>query len=1418
MSLGAGGAAGRDDMGKKRTKATARAADQVTRSRARPPGVAEALAARPPVIGVGASAGGIDAVSQLLRRVPADTGLAFVVIQHLAPRRPSQLTGLLARTTDMSVVEAEDGTRPEANHVYVIPPGVEMALRDGRLALAATERARRPPRSIDLFFRSLAEEEGGRAIAVLLSGTGSDGTEGLRAIRAQGGIALVEDPARARFPGMPQSAIAAGAADRVLGIDELADELVELSRAAVLRSLHPAGAHPDPLDGQDALLAEIFALVRGASGVDFSEYKATTFRRRLARRMLIRRSATPADYRELLRAEPDEVIALGRDILIHVTEFFRDPAAFEALAGQVVPDILERHRDGTPIRIWVPGCSTGEEVYSIAICLLEALGDRPDEVPIQIFGTDLSEEMIERARAGTYPEAAVHGLGEERLLRFFSHTEAGYRVGKAIRSLCVFVKHDLTRDPPFVRLDLISCRNVLIYFSASLQRRVVPLFHYCLNPGGFLMLGHAEAIAGFRGLFDSVDKTSKLFRKIGDSRGLSASLAMWERVIDSGGSAARAPLPFLPSDVQRQADSVILGRYAPPGALVDERFDVIHLRGQTAPFLELGPGHPNLAILKLARAGLRPALRSALDQARKEMTTVRRDGVEMRDGDRLLRVAIEVIPLSAAPAREHHFLVLFQQAEEAPVRRVPPARGGRRRVVRSEIDRLREETESTRDYLQSLLDERQRMNDEVTAANEELVASNEELQSTNEELESAKEELQSANEELTTLNDELQVRNQEVNQVNSDLVNLLASVDLPLVIVSGDRRVRRFTPGAKALMNLIPSDVGRPIDDIKLNVQIDSLDDHLSEVLDTLQIKELEVVDRAGHWHRMQIRPYRTVDGKLDGAVISLTDIDRLKQAAGNATAALDQMSAILDTIRVPLVVLDQSFAVRSSNPAYHAAYGGEPGQILGQLWFETYEHAWDIPALRDALAAALAGGGDAMLEIELECPAPDRPRTIEVSASVLRWAKDAPLILITSVDVTERIRLVEKAEEARSQAVRASSSKDVFLATLSHELRGPLHTIALHTDLLLAGGAGDPDRARSAGHAIARAAEGLERIIGDLLDVSAIVAGKVSLKRKPVDLRLVIGAALDGVRSAAAQKRVDLSFEPDGVTTVVGDETRLLQVVGNLVGNAVKFTPAGGKVAVELVQTDGIARIRVVDSGQGIAPEFLPHVFDRFAQADGSNARAHGGLGLGLAIVRDLVRLHGGNVRAESAGLGTGAAFSVELPAAARRRRSSTDSDFEEDTDPSGYHRIAIGADVPGPAATDLSGLRVLLVDDDAGARQVLSEMLGVRGAEVRAVPSASAALAALGEGLPDVILCDIVMPDEDGYSLIRRIRSLPAAQGGLVPAVAVTALATRSDRKRALAAGFQLHVAKPAPVAALCDALRRARRAPVAPIPRPD
>ncbi|HKE19951.1 MAG TPA: chemotaxis protein CheB [Kofleriaceae bacterium] len=1363
-----------------------------------------------PIVGLGASAGGVDAVSQLLARLAEPTGMAFIVIQHLAPRQPSLLRETLARSTRMTVVDAANEMLAEPDHVYVIPPGMEMSLR-GRQLVVAPRQSPTMHNSIDVFFRALALEQRNRAVGVLLSGTGSDGTEGLRAIRAEGGIALVEEPRSARFPAMPESAIAAGAVDHVLTIEELARELVHLSRQAYLVSTDALLSGEDAEPEQDELLQRVLERVRASSGVDFSEYKTTTIRRRIARRMLLRRSETVSDYLALLEVDSDETGALCRDILIHVTGFFRDKAAYAALEGLVIPKLLEQHADGSSIRIWVPGCSTGEEPYSIAISVLEALGSDAARVPVQIFGTDLSSEMIDRARSGFYRDSAVTAVTPERLERFFVRADGGYRVGKLVRERCVFVRHDLVRDPPFSRLDLISCRNVLIYFGPLLQKRVVPLFHYCLRTGGFLLLGHAESVVGFTELFTPADKSSRLF-----SRREAPQRVSLPSPLLAGAGPPRAPAlvggvgPAALTTLQKRADDILVGRYAPPGALVDGTMQVIHLRGRTSPYLELQPGHPDLHLLKLAREELVPVLRWAVQKAKREIGPVRREGIELRDDYGVRRVNVEVIPVSDLPSGEPCFLVLFEGAGSAdappPVRPLPAeavADGHER-----EIAFLREEAAAAGEYLQSLLDERQRMNDDLTSSNEELVASNEELQSTNEELEAAKEELQSSNEELTTVNDELQLRHQEINQVNSDLVNVLASVDIPIVIVGGDRKVRRFTPQARALMHLIPSDVGRPLDEIKLNIDQGDLDRLVSEVLDTLTPRELEVRDREERWHRLRIRPYRTVDGRLDGAVLSLTDIDRLKRTAGDATAALDLLAAIMETMCMPVVVLDDSLRLRSANRAFSTVFGEVAGEAVGTGFFALGGGRWNVPELRTALDGLLAEGGDRALEIEIEAPA-GRRRSVAVAASTLRWHGDPPLVLLTPVDVTDRARLLAAAEEARAEAVRANRTKDVFLATTSHELRAPLHAITLQADLLLDGAAADAEQALRAAERIALAARAQERIISDLLDVSAIVAGKISLQRQPVDLSAVVAAAIDGIRGAAERKGIRLTSQLGAsVGRFVGDANRLRQIVANLLTNAVKFTPAGGEVTLALERRGGQARITVSDTGEGIAPDFLPHVFDRFEQADSSRARNHDGLGLGLAIVRDLVWLHHGTVRAESGGAGKGATFTVDLPLADDELPDRRPDEVGDsiDTNPFGYE-----LDRPAGAAAharpdgNLEGIRVLVVDDDQSSREVLVDILRLRMADVMAVESAEQALHALASFRPDVILCDIAMPGEDGYSLIRRIRALAPEQGGRVPAVALTALATETDQGLALEAGFDHHIAKPSPAAILCEMVRQ-------------
>jgi len=754
-----------------------------------------------PIVGVGASAGGLEAFTQLLEELPPDTGMAFVLIQHLDPSHPSLLVDALARATQMQVTQARDGERLEPNRIYVIPPGADLALHQGALVLFT--RRDEPGRlhlPIDFFLRSLAAERGNRAIGVILSGTASDGTEGLKAIKGEDGITLVQEPTTAKFDGMPRSALDAGVVDFSLPVPALARELVRLSR-------HPyvAGRVLAP-EEDEATRAKIFTLVRSAVGVDFGEYKTPTVDRRVARRMALRRVEGLEAYVTLLQEDPKEARCLYEDILIHVTSFFRDGDVFESLKGQVFPAILKRKAPDEPIRLWVAGCSTGEEVYSLAIALLEFLGDGSRRHPIQIFGSDISEKAIEKARLGVFSESAIKDLGDERRRRYFTKVEAGYRIDKAVRDLCVFVRHDLARDPPFSKLDLVSCRNVLIYFGQALQRRVLPMFHYALVNGGFLLLGHTESISGFTQLFTLIDKAKKVFARSSAVSALRfAPRAERHQVVVAPlprGAASQARRV----DPAKQLDRYLLSRYAPPGVLINERMEILQFRGDTGAYLRAAAGEPQSNVLKMARPGLVVALRAAVAHAKKAMGQVRTRGLVIEQGGFTKTCDLVVEPFTRIDAKELLFVVLFENAAATRGKLArpkgpagPKAAGERRR-----FHNLEHELAATKEYMQSLVDEQDRTNDDLNAANEELVSGNEELQSMNEELETAKEELQSTNEELVTVNDELHNRNQEVAEVNSDLINLLSTVDVPILILDANRHIRRFNPKARSILNILP--------------------------------------------------------------------------------------------------------------------------------------------------------------------------------------------------------------------------------------------------------------------------------------------------------------------------------------------------------------------------------------------------------------------------------------------------------------------------------------------------------------------------------------------------------------------------------------------------------------------------------------
>ena len=828
-----------------------------------------------PIVGVGASAGGLEAFEQLLGALPVSPGMALVLVQHLAPKHESYLTELLSRKTKIPVIEVREGERVLKDHIYVIPPNRTLTIENGILRLAPLESGAERRFPIDHFFRSLSEDRHAHAIGVILSGTASDGTIGLQAIKAHGGITFAQDDKTAKYTGMPHSAVAAGVVDFVLPPELIALELDRIARHIRVFASEEGSPIPSTPDGEQSL-SRILALLKIVSHVDFNFYKPGTIRRRIARRMFLKKIVTLDDYVQFLRKNSDEVEALFQDVLIHVTGFFRDSDAFEGLKAIVFPRIMSAKTSSSPVRIWVPGCSTGEEAYSLAIAWLEYLGKSGSSTTVQIFATDVSDAIVQKARAGIFTQSIAADMSADRLRRFFVKVNGGYQLTKTVRDMCIFAKQDITRDPPFSKLDMISCRNVMIYLAQVLQKRIIPLFHYALRPDGILFLGSSETVSGFNNLFEPLDKKFKIYAKKRSSVPFRLDLIPHPDNQEMISPSHEKPLAGVP-DLQRTAEQILLGRYAPARVMVKDNMEIVQFFGHTGAFLEPAPGTASLDLMKMVKSGLHVELRAAFQNARKK-GAIRREGLFVETGTGLKTVDIEVIPLNDASATDRYYLVTFEESQTpALARKEKPREKGNTAIRRQSGDaqaskRLKEELDATREYLQSIIEEQRTTNEELRSANEEIQSTNEELQSINEELETAKEELQSTNEELTTVNEELQNRNDDLLLLNSDLNNLLSSVNIPILMLGNDLRIRRFTPVAEKMMNLIPTDVGRPITDIKPNLKFKDLKKSITDVLDTLKIEQSAVEDQNGKWYSMKIRPYRTLDNKIDGVVIVLQD------------------------------------------------------------------------------------------------------------------------------------------------------------------------------------------------------------------------------------------------------------------------------------------------------------------------------------------------------------------------------------------------------------------------------------------------------------------------------------------------------------------------------------------------------------------
>lgn len=1020
-----------------------------------------------PIVGIGASAGGLAAFQQLLHAIPDDTDMAYGLVQHLDPSHDSSLASILTRTSGIPVVQATDGMLVERNHAYVIPPGVCMTLRDGHLALEHRGNVR-VPHSVDAFFESLALVLGSQAVGVVLSGTGSDGACGTEAIKEAGGITFAQDPVSASYDGMPRAAMATGAVDFVLPPVEIATHLARMARlplaaprAAAAAETEASRQRREPTAASGAasdIVGQVLGAINLRTGVDFRGYKRGTMERRLLRRMLSRRIERPADYVELLRREPEEVTALTRDLLINVTRFFRDADAFATLSTNAFPRLLHDRPANAPIRVWVPGCASGEEVYSIAMVLLEYLGDAERRASrhinsIQIFGTDLSAPAIAVARRGIYPRAIEQDVSPERLERFFVRDENGYRVSPALRAPCTFAVQNMVKDPPFARLDLISCRNVLIYFQPALQAKALDIFHFALKSGGMMFLGSSESIGISQKPFSTLDKRHRLYVR---APGAGQPLHVDHLTFDGGSpSADRVPAH---DDAARPAQ--LDGMSSPNGANARK------------------PGkQPSVSSSKSSRKASGRSAAAAAKATRKPRETVAT---------------------------------------------------------------LRTQLAAAKNEAQNLGEEHTSAMEELRATNEEIQSSNEELQSTAEELETTKEELQSVNEELTTVNDELRDRNTELVRLNDDLVNVSSSIQTPVVIVTLDQRIRQYTAGAERLLNLIATDVGRPIGDLRSNIDGVDLSRMISEAIDTLTTSEREVRDRAGRWYSMTVRPYKTSEQRIEGAVLVFHDIDARKE----------------ESLRLE-------------------------------------------EARRDAVAARAA------------------------------------------------------ADSARGEADAANRAKGHFLAAMSHELRTPLTAISGYTELLKLGVRGPLTETQHADLAgIKRSADHLLSLIGDVLNFAKIEKGQMEIESADVPIQSVLEDLGTFFAPQLAARGLRFVVGPcDNTIVVRGDRERVLQILLNLVSNATKFTPRGGTIVISCDARHGAdnsspIHLRVRDSGIGIASEKLEAVFAPFVQEGRQLNAPREGVGLGLAIGRELARAMGGDLTVESV-VGVGSTFSLTLPRA---------------------------------------------------------------------------------------------------------------------------------------------------------------------------
>jgi two-component system CheB/CheR fusion protein len=1168
-----------------------------------------------PIVGIGASAGGLAALKEFFSACPSGPGAAFVVVVHFAADFKSLLPDILARITPMPVAQAADGMKVRAGRVYVIPPGKDMTIKGGILRLAERRPGSLP---IDVFLSSLAQDRKRLAVAVILSGELADGSRGVQAVKAAGGAAFAQDSLSAQHPHMPEAAAATGAVDLVLPPKDIA---LQLPRSSV-----PGGTESAPA------LERICAHLRDALGVDFSHYKKPTIVRRVRRRMEALKIARMEDYASALKTLPGEGQILSAELLVHVTGFFRDPLVFETIKAKVYTALLGRRPPKAPIRLWIAGCSTGEEAYSHAINLLEYIEKSGLSATIQIFATDLDDGVLAKARRGVYSAKSVAAVSPERLSRYFSPVKGGLQIAKAVRDLCVFARHDVAKDAPFSSVDFISCRNLMIYLEPILQKRVLSLFNYALKPRGFLLLGSAESAGESSVQFAELDKKARLYGKTGDSAEtpeftISSARGDWASLPERrAGPSGNEPSG---SELQAEVSRILLNQYTPAGVLVDDAMDIVQTHGSTSRFLELPSGVVSTNLAKMAHADLSLAIRAAVHKARTEnVAVVKKVRAVLHDEE--LDVRVDVVPVKPLMDRRRRYLVLF-----TPQTAHADGREGRDPSLQLEFLQLRDELDSAKEYVRSMALEQESSDRQKRAARDENASAAEEFHSMNEELEAAKEELQATNEELTTVNEELARRNSELRTAHDELFNLLASAQIPIVVLDNDARIRRFTSAAETTFGLHPSDTGKLLSSLKLAVQLPALKSVVAKVLRGHKAIALDVRDRQGRWYALWIRPYQTTEKMTEGVTLSLIDFTERK----NELLTLQYAEAALDTRKVAVVILGPSLRIIRANHLFYEIFRIPARSANGRTLFQLGRAMWNARPLREKLHA-LSHDETPFTDYECEFDVPARgTRTLSISGrAVTHDEEEAKVLVVTIDDVTP----VKQAAEAAALRKSESRQRD-FVANVSHELMTPITAIKGYSEALVSGALEDPRKRLKFTQIIEKHADRLTQLVEDLLQLSTSEAGH----KKSVDTVPLAGQIkklLLGLAPVAKKKGVTIRVKVAPELKVAINKAELNQILQNLIANAVKYNRSKGRVTIAASVVGKRIIVSIQDTGIGVPKEDLTRIFDRFHRAANARSMTERGTGLGLSIVKSILVAHGCRIWAESSD-GRGTTFFFTLP-----------------------------------------------------------------------------------------------------------------------------------------------------------------------------